>query len=75
MGARDAAVGPVKKHEEHEKEREKGPAVHIATLALNGLLANPATSSLPYTQLATKAVEATVALDAELKKHLESQPK
>lgn len=39
----------------------------IATLALNGLLANPATSSLPYNVLAQKACEAANALDKQLK--------
>ena len=39
----------------------------IATLALNGLLANPATGSLPVEALAKKAVEAANALDKQLK--------
>jgi len=44
----------------------------IATLALNGLLANPATGGLPAVTLAQKAVEYANALDKQLK--LEAVP-
>ena len=41
----------------------------IATLALNGLLANPATGGLPADVLAQKAVDYAKALDNALNLH------
>jgi hypothetical protein len=38
----------------------------IATLAMNGILANPATGGLPAADVAKKAVENAKALDAAL---------
>ena len=43
----------------------------IATLAMNGLLANPTTGSLPAEEIAKKAVENAKALDAQLSVHVE----
>ena len=38
----------------------------IATLAMNGILANPATGGLPPAEVAKRAVENAKALDVEL---------
>lgn len=38
----------------------------IATLAMNGLLANPATGGLPAVEIAKRAVEQAQALDVAL---------
>ena len=45
----------------------------IATLALNGLLANPATGALGANTLAQKAIEHAKALDEQLSAHVEPQ--
>jgi hypothetical protein len=48
------------------KDWNKARFEAIATLAMNGILANPATGGLSAKDIAKKAVENAKALDAEL---------